>query len=133
MALPIGTSLTAVVSPTSSTRNASPADAAESLNELQVTVSRLHGKIQQLKRTPTDDPLQRQQNEAIVDLYNAVAWIQRILWPTVEQLLLPGGGAIGAARDAAGGGGGGGGAGSAVAGKSALPTALARSPVVKRF
>src|SRR5215218_9122720 len=81
MTLPIRTNLQ---------RNASSADAQNSLNELQLTVSRLHGKIQQLKHAPTDDPLQRQQSEAIIELFNAVAWIQRILWPTVEQLMLGG-------------------------------------------
>src|SRR5215218_2267313 len=99
MTLPIRTNLQ---------RNASSADAQNSLNELQLTVSRLHGKIQQLKHAPTDDPLQRQQSEAIIELFNAVAWIQRILWPTVEQLML-GGVNTDAVKDAAGGGGGGGG------------------------
>ena len=117
----------------SSVRSAQITEAVNQLNELQIIISRLHNKVQPLKHKRSDDPVQQAQTEAIIEMFNAVAWIQRILWPTVEQLML--GGNTGAARDAAAaaaGAGGGSGGGGAAAQASLLKAGVVQSAALKR-
>ena len=57
----------------------------------------LPGKIQELKRNRSSDPIQQLQTEAIIELYEAVKQIQEAIWPIL--LIIPDG--IDAARKAA--------------------------------
>jgi hypothetical protein len=114
-----------------SVRSAHITEAVNQLNELQIIISRLHNKVQPLKHKRSDDPVQQAQTEAIIEMFNAVAWIQRILWPTVEQLMLPGN--VGAARDAAAAAAGGGSGGGAAAQASMLKAGVVQSAAMKRI
>ena len=135
MLKPIGTT---VLKSGNQTRTAAQADAANTLNELQMSISRLYLQVQTLKQNRSDDKVQQMQTDAIVELFKSVSWIQRILWPTVEQLML-GGGNFDAAREAAkaagGNGGGTGGAAatlSAASVKATAASALTTAALLKR-
>ena len=76
----------------------------------------LPGKIQELKRNRSNDPIQQLQTEAIIELYDAVKQIQEAIWPIL--LVIPDG--VDAARQAA-------------EGQGAIGTSTAKLAPIKRF
>jgi hypothetical protein len=81
-----------------------PVTIKEMVVKLDVASNRLNGlslsgKIMELKRTRSADPVQQLQTDAIVELYDAVKQIQEAIWPMLA--VIPD---VSAVRDAAQGG-----------------------------
>jgi hypothetical protein len=87
-----------------------------SLASTKLTGLSLPGKIQELKRSRSSDPVQQLQTEAIIELYDAVKQIQEAIWPIL--LIIPDG--IDAARKAA-------------EGQGAIGTSVAKLVPIKRL
>ena len=81
-----------------------PVTINELVTKLDVASGRLNGltlsgKIAELRRSRSADPVQQLQSEAIVELYDAVRQIQLAIWPMLA--VIPD---VSAVRDAAQGG-----------------------------
>src|SRR5436189_3485 len=87
-----------------------------SLASTRLTGLTLPGKIQELKRSRSSDPVQQLQTEAIIELYDAVKQIQEAIWPIL--LVIPDG--IEAARKAA-------------EGQGAIGSSIAKVAPIKRL
>jgi len=87
-----------------------------SLASTKLTGLTLSGKIQELKRNRSNDPIQQLQTEAIIELYDAVKQIQEAIWPIL--LVIPDG--VDAARKAA-------------EGQGTIGTSIAKLAPLKRF